>query len=95
MSKIENPFPQLLYGAGGNFLRLPVTQKRCIFLKSCMISLPLVSRYLIEKKTHFYFYGFARHLCKLQSQLPETLVRPGIYFKLTFLVCPPVALFAH
>lgn len=55
MSKIENPFPQLLYGAGGNFLRLPVTQKRCIFLKSCMISLPLVSRYLIEKKTIFTF----------------------------------------
>lgn len=55
MSKIENPFPQLLFGTGSNFLMPPVTQQKCVFLESYIISLPLFSRYLIGKPPIFTF----------------------------------------
>ena len=95
MSKIENPFLQHLYGADSNLLMPPVTQRKCIFLESCTISLPLISYYLIEKP-HFTFMALPITFVNYRaSWLPEMLVRLGTYFKLTFLVCPSVTLFAH
>jgi hypothetical protein len=77
VSKIENPFLQLLFGASSNFLMPPVTQQKCIFLESGMISLPLISRYLIENP-HFTFMALPVTFVNYRaSWLPEMLAQQG------------------
>ena len=97
MWKTSNPLQLFLFGVG-----CPVT---FFFFNDtcCLIKMYLVSEYMISPtclmlpdwKLPFYFYSFGCHLCKLQTQLHETPLQPGIHFLLIFLVWPHVALFVH